>query len=106
MQMEAKAALTKAEGYTSAEELMKQPGFIKAKEQLQAEKSQTNMLKTLADASLKNMKAGKKVEDTEEDDMLFGLTAEMFEDYSSKAEQIDDVIKKKEEESKKCNKGQ
>ena len=106
MQMEAKAALTKAEGYTSAEELMKQPGFIKAKEQLQAEKSQTNMLKTLANASLKNMKAGKKVEDTEEDDMLFGLTAEMFEDYSSKAEQIDDVIKKKEEESKKCNKGQ
>ena len=107
MQMEAKAALTKAEGYTSAEELLKkQPAFIKAKEQLQAEKSQTNMLKTLADASLKNMKAGKKVEDTEEDDMLFGLTAEMFEDYSSKAEQIDDVIKKKEEESKKCNKGQ
>ena len=36
--------------------------------------------------------------------MTFGLTAEMFEDYSIKAEQIDEVIKKKEEESVKCNK--
>jgi len=36
--------------------------------------------------------------------MSFGLTAEMFEDYSTKAEQIDDVIKKKEEESVECNK--
>ena len=76
---------------------MKQPAFIKAKEKLQAEKSQNNMLKTLADNSLKNLKAAKKVEDAQEDEMLFGLTAEMFEDYSSKAEQIDDVIKKKEQ---------
>ena len=37
--------------------------------------------------------------------MTFGLTAEMFEDYSTKAEEIDDVINKKEEESVKCNKG-
>lgn len=79
MQMEVKAALTKAEGYTSAEELMKQPAFIKAKEKLQAEKSQTNMLKSLADNALKDKKANTNVQS---------------------------VLNKKEEESKKCNKGQ
>jgi WhiB family redox-sensing transcriptional regulator len=61
MQMEAKAALTKAEGYTSAAELMKQPAFIKAKEEIKAEKSKNNMLKNLADTSIKNIKAAKKV---------------------------------------------
>jgi len=80
MQMEVKAALTKAEGYTSAEELLKnQPSFVKAKERLQAEKSQNNMLKTLADKDLENKKANTSVQS---------------------------VLNKKEEESKKCNKGQ
>lgn len=79
MQMEAKAALTKAEGYTSAEELMKQPAFIKAKEEFKAEKAKNNMLKTLADGALKDKKANANVQG---------------------------VLNKKEEESKKCNKGQ
>jgi hypothetical protein len=79
MQMETKAALTKAEGYTSAEELMKQPAFIKAKEEFKAEKSKNNMLKTLADGALKDKKANANVQG---------------------------VLNKKEEESKKCNKGQ
>ena len=79
MQIETKAALTKAEGYTSAEDLMKQPAFIKAKEELKAEKSQNNKLKTLADSALKDKKTNANVQG---------------------------VLNKKEEESKKCNKGQ
>lgn len=105
MQIDTQAALTAAEGYVSAKDLMRQPGFIKAMEELKGEKTQNNGLKTLAQNALKTLKATKKVEDTEEPDMTFGLTAEMFEDYSTKAEEIDDVINKKEEESVKCNKG-
>jgi hypothetical protein len=104
MQIETQSALTAAEGYVSAKDLMRQPGFIKAMGELKGEKTQNNGLKALAENALKTLKGVKKVEDTEEPDMSFGLTAEMFEDYSSKAEQIDDVIKKKEEESVKCNK--
>jgi hypothetical protein len=79
MQMETKAALTKAEGYTSAEELMKQPAYIKAKEEFKAEKSRNNVLKNLADGALKDKKTNANVQG---------------------------VLNKKEEESKKCNKGQ
>ena len=104
MQIETQSALTAAEGYVSAKDLMRQPGFVKAMGELKGEKIQNNGLKALAENALKKLKGAKKVEDTEEPDMSFGLTAEMFEDYSSKADQIDDIIKKKEEESVKCNK--
>jgi len=78
MQMETQAALTAAEGYVSAKELMRQPGFIKAMEELKGEKIQNNGLKALAENAVKDMKENKDIED---------------------------IITKKEEESVKCNKG-
>ena len=78
MQMETQAALTAAEGYVSAKELMRQPGFIKAMEELKGEKAQNNGLKALAENALKALKEDKDIED---------------------------AITKKEEESVKCNKG-
>jgi aspartokinase len=55
------------------------PGYVKAKEEFKAEKSKNNMLKTLAGNALKDKKANANVQG---------------------------VLNKKEEESKKCNKGQ
>jgi Zn-dependent M32 family carboxypeptidase len=78
MQMDTKAALTAAEGYKSAKDLMREPEFIKAMEQLKGEKTQNNGLKALAEKALR------KVKDNNE---------------------VDETISKKEEESVKCNKG-
>lgn len=77
LQIETQSALTAAEGYVSAKDLMRQPGFIKAMGELKGEKVQNNGLKALAENALKALKDNKEVDDT---------------------------ISKKEEESVKCNK--
>jgi hypothetical protein len=77
MQIETQDALTAAEGYVSAEDLMRQPGFIKAMGELAGEKTQNNGLKALAENALKSLNESKEVDDT---------------------------ISKKEDESVKCNK--
>lgn len=77
MQIETQAALSASEGYVSAKDLMRQPGFIKAMGELAGEKVQNNGLKALAENALKSLKENKEVDDT---------------------------ISKKEDESVKCNK--
>jgi hypothetical protein len=77
MQIETQAALSASEGYVSAKDLMRQPGFIKAMGELAGEKTQNNGLKALAENALKSLNENKEVDDT---------------------------ISKKEDESVKCNK--
>jgi hypothetical protein len=77
MQIETQAALSASEGYVSAKDLMRQPGFIKAMGELAGEKTQNNGLKALAENALKSLNESKEVDDT---------------------------ISKKEDESVKCNK--
>ena len=62
MQIETQSALTAAEGYVSAKDLMRQPGFIKAMGELKGEKTQNNGLKALAENALKTLKGVKKEE--------------------------------------------
>jgi hypothetical protein len=73
-----KQALSTAEGYTRASDLMKQPSFVKAMEQLEGEKRSIDGLKALANSAIAGLQNN---------------------------EELDDAISKKEEESAKCNKG-
>jgi hypothetical protein len=72
-----KQALSTAEGFTPVSELMSQPSFIKAMEELKAEKVANGGLKALANSAKAGLENNKEV---------------------------DDLISKKEEESVKCNK--
>ena len=72
-----KKALATAEGYGSVSELMSQPSFIKAMEELKADKIANGGLKALANSAKAGLENNKEV---------------------------DDLISKKEEESVKCNK--
>ena len=78
LQIETQAALTSAEGYVSAKDLMRQPAFIKALEEAKSEKVALSGLKAMSQNALKSLNTNKE---------------------------LDETISKKEEESVKCNKG-
>jgi hypothetical protein len=78
LQIETQAALSSAEGYVSAKDLMRQPAFIKALEEAKSEKVALSGLKAMSQNALKSLNTNKE---------------------------LDDTISKKEEESVKCNKG-